>query len=112
MPNRLELRLMIGEEVGIVAPGEVMSADDSDYIKRREESKLAELYEAGLISFDQDGDIPEAYMLPIAKIIAGEVAPGFGSDIATAKALASEGLATLRKLKAPPYFPTAPATYY
>lgn len=112
MPTRTELRRMIAEEVGIVAAGESLSAEDDSYIKRREDSKLAELYEAGLVSFDIEGTIPQAFMSPLAKVIASEVAPGYGADVNLAKALERDGMATLRRLKAPPYFADSRNTYY
>jgi hypothetical protein len=113
VPNRTDLKQMVGEEATIVAAGETLSAADNDYLERRIEAKLAFLLEEGLIPFDIQGTIPQAYMLPLARAIAGEMAPGFGMDVATAKTLELEGMRALRRLKAKPYFGTpTKATYY
>jgi hypothetical protein len=104
---------MVGEEATIIAAGETLSAEDNDYLNRRIASKLAFLLTEGLIPFDIEGTIPEAYMIPLARAIAGEIAPGFGMDVATAKSLEQEGVRNLRRLKAKPYFGTPnKATYY
>jgi hypothetical protein len=113
VPTRTDLKQMVGEESTIVAAGETLSAEDNDYLERRIESKLAFLLEEGLIPFDIEGTIPHAYMIPLSRAIAGELAPGFGMDVAAAKLLEQEGLRNLRRLKAKPYFGTPnKATYY
>lgn len=113
MPSRADLRLMIGEEAGVIAAGETLQPADQDYIDRRTESRLAELYDAGLTPFDIEGTIPQAYMLPLARVIAAEIAPGFGMNVPEAESLAEKGMRALRRLKAEPYAgETQRATYY
>ena len=113
MPTRTDLKQMVGEEATIVAAGETLSAEDNDYLNRRIDAKLAFLLEEGLIPFDVEGTYPQAYMLPLARVIASEVAPGYGMDVAQAEALEQKGMRALRRLKAKPYFGTpTKATYY
>ena len=113
MPSRTDLRQMVGEEATIVAAGETLSAEDADYLNRRIESKLAFLVDEGLIPFDIEGTIPQAYMIPLARTIASEIAPGHGMDVAKAEALEQKGLRALRRLKSKPHFGTPnKATYY
>jgi hypothetical protein len=113
VPTRTDLRQMVGEEATAVAAGETLSAEDADYLNRRIASKLAFLVDEGLVPFDIEGTIPEAFMLPLARAIASEIAPGFGMDVAQAEALEQKGMRALRRLKARPHFgaPTK-ATYY
>lgn len=113
MPSRTDLRQMVGEEATIVAAGETLSAEDADYLSHRIESKLAFLVDEGLIPFDIEDTIPQAYMIPLARTIASEIAPGFGMDVVTAKTLEVEGMRNLRRLKSKPHFGTPnKATYY
>lgn len=113
MATRTDLHQMAAEEAGVVAAGETMTAADLDYVVRRADAKLAELHERGLTPFDIEGDIPTICMLPLARVIAGDLAVGFGLDVAQAKMLAEESMRVLYRLKEQPHFGTPTrATYY
>jgi hypothetical protein len=110
--NRREVLHLAAEEAGVAAAGEALSAADFDFIGRRLDAKFAELAELGEVMFDLDAT-PQAYGLPLAQVVAGTLANGYGMDVAQAKALADEGMKSLRRLKAQPYFGgVTPATYY
>lgn len=113
MANRTNLRQMVAEEAGVIAAGEALAAADVDYIERRITSIFGQLYEDGLVPFDVDGDIPDAYMLPLAQVMGIQIAAGFGLLTPDMPPKAGEGMASLRRLKAKPYYGTpARATYY
>lgn len=112
MATRTDLRLMAAEEAGVIAAGETLGAADQDYIDRRTVSKLADLERKGLTPFDIEGTIPDAYLLPLARVLAAEIAPGFGLDLSNIKPLAEESMRVLRELKAGPYLGTVQATTY
>ena len=113
MANRTDLRQMVAEEAGVIAAGEALAAADVDYIERRIDSILGQLYEDGLIPFDVEGEIPAAYVLPLAQVMGIQIAAGFGILTPEMPAKANEGMASLRRLKVKPYYGTpARATYY
>jgi hypothetical protein len=103
MTTQIDLRQMVAEEAGVAAAGEALRAEDVAYIAPRMRSKLAELHEMGLTPFDVDGnDIPVAYALPLARVIAAEIVPGYGLNLPEAKALAEDGMRSLHRLRAKP----------
>ena len=113
MPTRADLRQMAVEEATIIGAGETLTGDDFDYVERRIDSRLEYLATEGLTPFDIQGVIPQAYMLPLARVIAADLAPGHGMDVQKAAALGEAGMRELRRLKAKPYFGTPnKATYY
>ena len=104
MANRTDLRQMVAEEAGVIAAGETLPAADVTYIERRIDSIFGQLYEDGLVSFDLDGEIPDAYMLPLAQVMGLQIASGFGLANAEIAGLAEMGMRALRRLKAQPYY--------
>jgi hypothetical protein len=95
---------MIGEEAGVIAAGETLTAEDKSFIDRRTDAKLAELYALGLTPFDIEGTIPQAYLLPLARVVAAEIAPGYGIEVQLSKTLGAEALRALHRLKAQPHY--------
>lgn len=71
------LRLLVGEELGIVTGNMPLDADVDDKIARRALSVRNWLLEEGLVYW-ASGAIPEAAALPYAQIVAGQCAEIFG----------------------------------
>jgi hypothetical protein len=113
VPTRTDLRQTVAEEATIASSGETMSAEDYEYVERRIDSKLAYLLDEGLLPFDIEGEIPQKYLLPVARVIAAECANGFGMDVQKAEALGLKGMRELRRMKSKPRFGTPnKSTYY
>jgi hypothetical protein len=72
-----QLYTLIAEELGIIDGNEPLSADDADRISRKATLVRAWLIEDGK-AYWIDNSIPDAAALPLAMIIAGQVADQFG----------------------------------
>jgi len=72
-----QIRVLIGEELGLISGNEVMSADDNDKITRRMAGVRAWLIEEGLCYW-ASGATPDAAALPYAKVIASQCADVYG----------------------------------
>ncbi len=104
---------MVAEEAGVIAAGETLAAADVTYIERRIASMLGQLYTDGLVPFDIDGEIPDAYTLPLAQVMAIQIAAGFGLVTPDMAPKAGVGMNALRRLKARPHYGSpVQATYY
>lgn len=93
-----DLYQLVGEELGLIGPGQALSADDRDRIERRAEKVRAWLIEEGLVYW-LDNAIPDAAALPYAQVVAGQCAEiygrGPGSDVPYA--LADAGFRLLER---------------
>jgi len=72
-----DLYQLVGEELGLIGPGQALSADDRDRIQRRADKVRAWLIEEGLVYWI-DSAIPDAAALPYAQVIAGQCAEIYG----------------------------------
>lgn len=72
-----QLYQIVAEELGLVGPGQSLSADDRDRIERRAVKVRAWLIDEGL-AYWLDDAIPDAAALPYAQIIAGQCAEMYG----------------------------------
>lgn len=72
-----QLYTLIAEELGIIDGNEPLSADDADRIARKATLVRAWLIEDGK-AYWVDNSIPDAAALPLAQIIAAQVADQFG----------------------------------
>jgi hypothetical protein len=112
-----ELELIYGDalaELGVTGPDRVVSAEDGAEMARVYSSVWYLLEELGLASWDIDGPIPNAAVVPLTWVLAYHAAQPFGI---TGERMArlklngeingpqpSGGERLLRKLATPPYF--------
>ena len=90
--TRADLVLAIMENLGAIAAGQSVSAEDYDTIVRRVDPKNEEL-NARLVGYVPDtNDIEDEYFLPFVKIMAAECASIFGIEGAKAEEVKKGGL--------------------
>ena len=113
---RNDLRNSVMFDLTVLDANEAPSAEDSAFVLDRIQQALEELADEGLIPFDLDSDaIPAPYMVPLTRVIVPTLALAYGKGdkLAMYEAHAMQGMKSLRKLKAKPYFGTpAPADYF
>lgn len=114
--TRVNLRDAVMHDLGVLDANEAPAAEDAVLVDRKVQQALELLADEGLIPFDLDGnEIPARYMGPLVAYIAPTVAPAFGlaDRMQMLMALSAEGMKSLRRLKAKPYFGTpAQAVYF
>jgi hypothetical protein len=111
--TKAQLRDQVMYDLGILDAATAASAEDSVFVLARIQQEMERLLEYGLLPFDIDGDaIPAAYMVPLARVVAPTLCTAYGKqgDLGIFGPLADEGMRELRRLKAKPYFGSAPAT--
>ena len=115
MATQAELRNKILSRLGCLDGGAAPEAVDAVLVEDEMRQVMAGLADDGLLPFDIEGAIPDAYVTPLSYLVALELITDFGaSDRAEAIVAGAErGRRRLYTLKAPPEFgaPTR-ATYY
>lgn len=102
--TQAELVLAIAENLGVVAAGQSVSAEDNDVIVRRLEPKNEELNARAICYIPDLDDIDDAFFLPFAAVMAAELAGAFGIIGSQKQALNAEaikGEAALRDVVRP-----------
>jgi len=96
--TNVQIYQLVGEELGLIGPGQSLGADDADRIARRADKVRAWLIEEGLCYW-LDDSIPDAAALPYAQILAGQCAEiyGRGPQSDTPYVLADAGLRLLER---------------
>ena len=102
--TQAELVLAIAENLGVVAAGQSVSAEDNEVIVRRLEPKNEELNARAICYIPDLDDIDDAFFLPFAAVMAAELAGAFGIIGSQKQALNAEairGEAALRDVVRP-----------
>lgn len=102
--TQAELVQTIAENLGVVAAGQSVSAEDNEVIVRRLEPKNEELNARAICYIPDLDDIDDAFFLPFAAVMAAELAGAFGIIGSQKQALNAEaikGEAALRDVVRP-----------
>lgn len=102
--TQADLVLAIAENLGVVAAGQSVSAEDSEVIVRRLSPKNEELNARAICYIPDLDDIEDAFFLPLASVMAAELAGAFGivgSQKQALDAAAIKGEAALRDVVRP-----------
>lgn len=97
--TQAELVLAIAENLGVVAAGQGVSAEDNEVIVRRLQPKVEELNARAICYITDTDDVDDAIFLPFASVMAAELAGAFGivgSQKQALDAAAIKGEAALR----------------
>lgn len=78
MASQADLVRTVLENLGVLAVGQSVTAEDSDAITRRLASKVADLNARAICFIPDTDDFEDAYLLPLAAIMAAECATAFG----------------------------------
>lgn len=78
MATQLDFVTAVMEEMGVLDPGQPVSAEDQGIIVRRLAPKIAELNNRGIAFIADTDDLSDDYFLPLVKIMAAECAKAFG----------------------------------
>jgi len=76
--TQADLVLAIAENLGVVAAGQSVSAEDNIVIVRRLQPKNEELNARAICYIPDLDDIDDAFFLPFAAVMASELAAAFG----------------------------------
>lgn len=102
--TQAELVQTIAENLGVVAAGQSVSAEDNEVIVRRLDPKNEELNARAICYIPDLDDIDDAFFLPFAAVMAAELAGAFGiigSQKTQLDAAAVKGEAALRDVVRP-----------
>lgn len=103
--TRDDLRDAVLQELGVVDPDGAPSPEDTKLANDRCQQQLEALYDAGLIPFDLEGEIPARYFIALTRIIADKLALpyGVGSRAQMLAVNARLGMQELHRLNEPRY---------
>lgn len=87
-----------GKNLGLIEPGEALSAEDSDTLDGLVDPLLSQLAADGIVYVGDTEAIELEYFMPLARLLANMAGPDFGSPINDAAKQEDERL--LRRLTA------------
>lgn len=73
-----ELRTAALQEAGILASGEIASAEDDQLAARKYAALYDMLLTLGLVAWAADDDVPDYADIPLTMMLAAAIAPAFG----------------------------------
>ena len=108
---RSQLKERAAKDLGIIEPGETLSAEDDETFDGLVDPLIAQLSADNIVFIDDSEAIDVAVFLPLARLLANIAGPDFGSPInEEAKAMDER---TLRRLASTrPTYETLKAVYY
>lgn len=96
--TRSQLKERAAKDLGIIEPGETLSAEDDETFDGLVDPLIAQLSADGIVTIQDDEAIEVEFFLPLARLLANIAGPDFGSPINEAAQMADEK--TLRRLNA------------
>ena len=96
--TRSQLIERAAKDLGIIEPGETLSAEDQDTFDGLVDPLIAQLSADGIVGIQDDEAIEFEYFLPLARLLANIAGPDFGSPINEAAKMEDEK--TLRRMSA------------
>lgn len=96
--TRSQLIERAAKDLGIIEPGETLSAEDQNTFDGLVDPLIAQLAAEGIVYIQDDEAIENEYFLPLARLLANIAGPDFGSPINEAAKAQDERM--LRKLTA------------
>lgn len=96
--TRSQLIERAAKDLGIIEPGETLSAEDQETFDGLLDPLIAQLSADSIVYIQDDEAIEVEYFLPLARLLANIAGPDFGSPINEAAKLEDEK--TLRRLSA------------
>lgn len=94
--TRSQLIERAAKDLGIIEPGETLSAEDQETFDGLVDPLIAQLSADEIVYIQDDEAIEVQYFLPLARLLANVAGPDFGSPINEAAKLQDE--ATLRRI--------------
>lgn len=109
--TRSQLIERAAKDLGIIEPGETLSAEDQETFDGLVDPLIAQLSGEGIVYIQDDEAIEVEYFLPLARLLANMAGPDFGSPInEDAKAMDER---TLRRISAAkPSYEVLKTEYY
>jgi hypothetical protein len=96
--TRSQLKERAAKDLGIIEPGETLSAEDEETFDGLVDPLIAQLSLDNIVYIQDDDAIEVAYFLPLARLLANIAGPDFGSPINEEAQKKDEN--TLRRLSA------------
>lgn len=79
--TRSQLKERAAKDLGIIEPGETLSAEDDETFDGLVDPLIAQLSAEGVVYIQDDDAIEVEYFLPLARLLANMAGPDFGSPI-------------------------------
>lgn len=109
--TRTQLKERAAKDLGIIEPGETLSAEDDETFDGLVDPLIAQLSADSIVYIQDDDAIEVEYFLPLARLLANIAGPDFGSPINEAAKQQDEQ--TLRRLSsAKPSYETLKVSYF
>lgn len=109
--TRSQLKERAAKDLGIIEPGETLSAEDEETFDGLVDPLIAQLSSDSIVYISDDEAIEVKYFLPLARLLANMAGPDFGSPINEGAKYQDEQ--TLRRLSsAKPSYETLRTEYF
>lgn len=109
--TRSQLIERAAKDLGIIEPGETLSAEDQETFDGLVDPLIAQLNADSIVYIQDDEAIEVEYFLPLARLLANIAGPDFGSPINEAAKMQDEQ--TLRRMSsAKPSYETMKVEYF